>query len=106
MAIDLYAGAGGTTAGLKRAGFSVTLAIEFDDDAVKTYRAAFNDVCLTGEPIENYDAARIIREAKLTDDELDVLAACPPCQGFSSIGTKNPADARNDHITNVGWIAE
>lgn len=36
---------------------------------------------------------------------IDVIAAGPPCQGFSTAGLNNPDDERNDHVWNVARIA-
>lgn len=33
---------------------------------------------------------------------VDILLGCPPCQGFSDTGKRNPRDARNSHIATFG----
>ena len=37
---------------------------------------------------------------------LDLLNACPPCQGWSSLGKRNDADVRNDLIGDVWRMVE
>ena len=34
----------------------------------------------------------------LAGGKIDILLGCPPCQGFSDTGTRNPDDIRNAHI--------
>lgn len=36
---------------------------------------------------------------------VDIIAAGPPCQGFSTAGPNNPDDERNNHVWNVARIA-
>src|SRR5438309_6353959 len=44
----------------------------------------------------------LMRELNIRPGELDVLAGCPPCQGFSTLRTRNGAnknrDVRNDLV--------
>jgi DNA (cytosine-5)-methyltransferase 1 len=105
-AIDLFAGSGGTTSGLVLAGCDVRLAIESDKDAVATYSANFPQVTIVPERIESYTAHRILHEARLKREELGILAACPPCQGFSTLGKHDRDDKRNGYIDTVGALLE
>lgn len=96
-AVDLFSGAGGMTLGLRRAGFSVVGAIEIDDLAAETYRANHPSTLLLVDDIRRIDADAF-RRATLNDNEqLDLLAACPPCQGFSVIRTRRGSKEIKDH---------
>ncbi len=105
-AIDVFAGAGGATAGLVLAGCDVRLAIESDEDAVATYRANFPSVPVVAKRIEEYTPSGILREAGVQRGELAILAACPPCQGFSSLGKGDRDDERNDYVKTVGELVD
>lgn len=101
-AIDLFSGCGGLSLGLKEAGFTVAAAVEIDRKAQETYRLNHRDVRLYAEDIRKLDPVQILQEAGLKVGELDLLAGCPPCQGFSRLRTKNKVtsvgDDRNDLV--------
>jgi len=101
-AIDLFCGCGGLTLGLKQAGFDVVGAVEIDNLAVETYRANHSEVHVWEEDIEGLTVARVKRKLGLKKGELELLAGCPPCQGFSTMRTLNGGyeiyDERNDLI--------
>ncbi len=104
-AIDLFSGCGGLTLGLKQAGFEVLSAIENDPAAAKTYNANHPEVLLKKTDIRKISAKGLMREMKIRRGELDLLAGCPPCQGFSSLRTRNGAainrDKRNLLVTEM-----
>jgi DNA (cytosine-5)-methyltransferase 1 len=95
-AIDLFSGCGGLTLGLKLAGFDVIAAIEIDKLAVDTYRANHSEVHVLNDDIRGVEPKRLRSRLKLGLGELDLLAGCPPCQGFSSLRTRNGAAQRRD----------
>lgn len=101
-AIDLFSGAGGLSLGLVEAGFTVVAAIENDETSVETYRANHPDVPVLKEDITQISPGDVRAELGYERGELDLLAGCPPCQGFSAIrtknGSKNVSDPRNDLI--------
>jgi len=104
-AIDLFSGCGGLTLGLKLAGFNVVAAVENDPLAVATYQDNHPEVLVCPNDIQRVKAASLRKRLKLEVGELDLLAGCPPCQGFSSLRTRNGArqkrDKRNRLITNM-----
>jgi len=102
IAIDLFSGCGGLTLGLKQAGFSVIGAIEIDPLATETYAKNHPEVKIWQHDIRKISGLEILHTLGLKKGNLDLLAGCPPCQGFSSMRTKNgrkhPRDSRNDLI--------
>ena len=100
-ALDLYAGAGGATLGLADAGFTVLGAVENDEAAAKSYQLNHNAPLVMVEDIRRVDPTWLHTTLGLEDARLDLLNACPPCQGWSSLGKRDSADTRNDLIDDV-----
>ncbi|MCY3584844.1 MAG: DNA cytosine methyltransferase [Acidimicrobiaceae bacterium] len=105
-AVDLFAGAGGSSRGLRDAGFRVVGAVENDEDAAATLAANHSDLLVTVADITSVCPARFRQDLGLDQGELTLLTACPPCQGFSSLGLRDSEDERNDLITQVWRFAE
>jgi DNA (cytosine-5)-methyltransferase 1 len=94
-AIDLFAGCGGITFGLKDAGYEVVGAVEIDPHAAAAYELNHPEVHLVKRDIREVVDPR----EEFGSMPLDLLAGGPPCQGFSRIRTKNrrtTEDARNE----------
>lgn len=110
VAVDLFAGAGGMTLGLKRAGFQVRAALEIDWLAVETYLSNHRDVAVFVGDIRLTLPETLLAWLNLEPGELDLLAGCPPCQGFSTLTTLNGHrcvdDSRNDLVQEFGRFAE
>lgn len=104
-AVDLFSGAGGVSLGLKLAGYRVIGAIEIDPAACKTYQLNHKHTRLWQSDIRRVSGRTLLNGLNLNRGELDLLAACPPCQGFSGIRTKNGrraiSDPRNDLLFEV-----
>ena len=102
-AVDLFAGAGGMTLGLRQAGFDVVGAIEIDSLAAETYGLNHPKTRIVNSDIRNVDLDQFSARC-IGDRPLDLLAACPPCQGFSTVRTRNRGatnDGRNRLIDEV-----
>ncbi len=89
--VDLFAGCGGLSLGLEKAGFEPLLFCEINKDAASTYLAnrkkvgyfQYSDVStLTNEKIECH--LRFWKENGI--DDVDLVCGGPPCQGYSGIG--------------------
>ena len=89
IAIDLFAGSGGLTLGLKQAGFRVIGAIEIDPLAAETYRFNHSSTKIWEKDIRKVRIIELMKSLKIKKGELDLLAGCPPCQGFSTLRTLN-----------------
>ncbi len=102
LAVDLYCGCGGLTLGLRQAGFDVIGAIDDDDLAIETYNANHAGVRTWHQDIRSLHARQMLRRLRLRPGQLDLLAGCPPCQGFSALRTRNSnreaEDERNDLV--------
>jgi len=104
LAIDLFSGAGGLTQGLKQAGFRVVGAVEFHPTYAESYLMNHPEVDLKVGDITTVEPSAFMRKLKLKTGELDLLAGCPPCQGYSTIGTRNRGkkdDPRNELVYQV-----
>ena len=104
-AIDLFSGCGGLTLGLKLGGFRVIGAVDIDPLSMETYRANHEDVTVWEADIRDLNPTEILSALNLEPGELDLLAGCPPCQGFSTMRTLNGSlridDPRNDLLLEV-----
>lgn len=99
--MDLFSGCGGLSCGLREAGFSVVAAVEIDEKASQTYGLNHPDVRLYKQDIRQIEPMDIMREAGLQPGGLDLLAGCPPCQGFSRLRTKNQKTYVQDDRNNL-----
>lgn len=81
--VDLFAGAGGLTAGFHMAGFKPLAANDFEEAAADTFRKNFPDVPFFECSIEDLSGERLLNEAGIEPGEIDVLLGGPPCQAFS-----------------------
>lgn len=113
--VDLFAGCGGLSLGVERAGGKLLLAVEKSDMAARTFYSNFVADATSDEvwrryvdsPIESQVASRVAvsplrsvldNEAamkKISASSVDAIVGGPPCQGFSLAGRRNPSDIRN-----------
>lgn len=103
-AIDLFSGAGGLTQGLKQAGFNVVGAVENHPTYAESHKLNHPKTNLKLCDVTEIDPVEYAKELGLKVGELDLLAGCPPCQGYSTIGTRNRGkkdDPRNELVYEV-----
>ena len=104
-AVDLFCGAGGLTLGLKQAGFRVVAGVEINEDYVKTYKANHPEVKVFTGDIREVKGKDVLEACGL--DSLDLIAGCPPCEGFSKLTDKyHREDPRNDLVFEMARLVE
>jgi DNA (cytosine-5)-methyltransferase 1 len=95
--LDLFAGAGGLSEGLRVAGFASLYANEISPRYAQTYAANHPATQVDSRDIRKVDASKIRKLLGLNRGELDLIAGGPPCQGFSINAPKRSTeDLRND----------
>lgn len=98
IAVDLFSGCGGVSCGLRQAGFDVRAAVEIDEKAINTYVRNIGNIVLKKD-IREISGKDLMDKASINEDELFLMAGCPPCQGFSSQKReKKEDDPRNELV--------
>lgn len=100
-AVDLFSGCGGLTLGLRKAGFRVLAAVEIDSLAVRIYKANHRNVAVWETDIRGLEPSELLEKLRVNEGQLDLLAGCPPCQGFSTMRTLNGAVRVDDPRNNL-----
>ncbi len=102
QAIDLFCGCGGLSLGLQQAGFNVIGAVDIDSLAIETYKLNHRNVKVWETDINKLPVRVLMHKLNLHPGDLDLLAGCPPCQGYSKLRTLNGKyeidDPRNDLV--------
>jgi len=93
--LSTFAGCGGSSLGYSMAGFRELLAVEWDDNAVATFKLNFPDVPVYHGDIGKLSVSECLERAGLEPGQLDVFDGSPPCQGFSTAGKRVFDDDRN-----------
>lgn len=82
--VDLFSGAGLFSRGFVTAGLRPAGAVELNPFAVESYRRNVGEHVVRGSVRDHAPAGAV-----------DVVIAGPPCQGFSTLGRRDPKDERN-----------
>lgn len=92
--IDLFAGAGGFSLGMKLAGLDITHAVEKDLWAAETYKANHQRTEVLCQDICSMNEDKI--GSILDSTKVDFIIGGPPCQGFSVASSRRHSnDPRN-----------
>jgi DNA (cytosine-5)-methyltransferase 1 len=94
--IDLFAGVGGLSLGVARAGFELAAAVELDERAAAQHTKNFPNARHLQEDVSKLTGESLLRLASIRNTELCGLVGGPPCQGFSEIGLRGRGDLRNE----------
>lgn len=108
-AVDVFSGCGGMTAGLKAARFQVIGGVEINEAARQAYQINHPGIPLFGD-VRELLPENLMATLQLGAGDLDLLAGCSPCQGFSRMRTRNRGEAvedeRNDLVLEFARLAE
>jgi len=96
--VDLFAGAGGLTLGLKSVGFRTLMANDNWMPAVETLEENFPEVDVRAEDVRGLTGEQITERADF-DGCPTLVAGGPPCQGFTSAGARRASDMRNTLVS-------
>ena len=91
--LDLFCGCGGLSLGFEKAGFEVALALDVWNDAIKTYNKNHSNsvgICKDVHELENEFLKKFSEEENIVG-----VIGGPPCQGYSTVGTRDVNDPRN-----------
>jgi DNA (cytosine-5)-methyltransferase 1 len=95
-AVDIFSGGGGLTVGLKKAGFKVVGAVEIDHHAFSVFKANHAEVRGFKQDVRSVSGKSLT--ALSADGNIDLVAGCPPCQGFTSLTAKYRRDDPRNYL--------
>lgn len=96
--VDLFAGAGGLSCGLRMAGFTSVLANELVPCYAETYQENHPQAMMIAGDIRSVPEEEIKALLGVEDGEVDLVAGGPPCQGFSVNAPIRSLDDERNHL--------
>lgn len=96
--VDLFAGAGGLSCGLKQSGFSTLLANELVPQYAKTYQLNHPETQVIIGDVRQVCETNLKNFLGVKEGEIDLVAGGPPCQGFSINAPIRTLDDERNHL--------
>lgn len=84
--LDLFSGCGGLSEGFLQAGYDVSVSIEIDEKACETQRKNHPETVIIQGDLTKLSPMDLELETQISN--YDLIIGGPPCQGFSTIGTR------------------
>lgn len=104
---DFFSGCGGTSAGLKAAGLSPKIAVDFDADALRTYSKNFPEATPILRDITKLHTWELESYFCKAREKPVLFCACAPCQPFSKQNRqKQPDDLRASLLRHLRRFVE
>src|SRR6185436_17956887 len=102
--VELYAGTARSADAFRDwARCRVALLVDRDEFAASVYKQNHPDAPYLVGNLSRITPGEI---QQLAGGPVDVLLGCPPCQGFSDTGSRDPDDWRNRHLTRFRLFVE
>jgi DNA (cytosine-5)-methyltransferase 1 len=107
-AIDLFAGAGGLSLGIRASGCCVAAAVDHDKNAALTYEKNHPDTVFFREDIRAVSPSEVTEACNGLGSSVFLLAGGPPCEGFSESNKRSRtlANPKNSLFRQVLRFAE
>lgn len=96
--IDLFAGAGGLSEGLREAGFQSLYANEIVGRYCETFAQNHPESIVDDRDLRHVNARDVRKRLGLKVGELDLVAGGPPCQGFSIYAPQRSSKDERNHL--------
>jgi DNA (cytosine-5)-methyltransferase 1 len=96
--LDLFAGAGGLSCGLKQSGFIPLLANELVPQYAETYQLNHQDTQVIIGDVRQVCETNLKKLLGVNEGEIDLIAGGPPCQGFSINAPIRSLDDERNHL--------
>jgi DNA (cytosine-5)-methyltransferase 1 len=96
--VDLFAGAGGLSCGLKQSGFNTLLANELVPQYAKTYQLNHPETQVIIGDVRQVCETNLKNFLGVKEGEIDLVAGGPPCQGFSINSPIRTLDDERNHL--------
>ncbi|KIX96773.1 uncharacterized protein Z520_07493 [Fonsecaea multimorphosa CBS 102226] len=100
---DTFCGAGGTTAGAFQAGLRLKFGVDFDEQAIRTYKYNFG---ISGTKAMRCDISDFIKAASMSPGRylVDFLHMSPPCQPFCGANRNPNLQMNEQNIHSFGKV--
>jgi DNA (cytosine-5)-methyltransferase 1 len=100
LVLDLFCGAGGFSAGLRKAGLQPTIGVDIEGEALETYAHNFpRAIALNADLSKRSDQDRVI--ALTRERGVDVVVGGPPCQGYSGLNNHRNTNEKYDKLNQL-----
>ena len=95
---DFFSGCGGASCGFEAAGMDVVFAVDFDEEAQRTYAANFPDVHFELGDIRSLGAELVLQHVAAAQASPVLFCGCAPCQPFTKQNTSHPDSGDDDRV--------
>lgn len=96
--VDLFAGAGGLSCGLKQSGFESLFANEWVSEYAKTYQVNHPNTQMLVGDVRQVCEINLKKHLGVAEGEIALVAGGPPCQGFSINAPIRTLDDERNHL--------